>query len=83
MQTDSENSSNDLTSANSSGRRMWSFLTGLPMQMVALALASRIGLFTLAWYVSRMIPPQEDLGSPKALTVWGNWDTWHYVTIGV
>lgn len=57
------------------------FLSTLPMQMVALALFSRFVLFSLGWYVGRMIPPLENLGSPKALTVWGNWDTWHYVTI--
>lgn len=59
------------------------WLTGLPMQMVAFALISRLTLLALAWQVGRMIPAREELGSPRALTVWGNWDTWHYVTIGI
>lgn len=57
------------------------WLTSLPVQMVALAALTRVALFLLAWQAGRLIPPVGDMGSPKILTVWGNWDTWHYVTI--
>ena len=71
-------------SGEPSGRsRLFGFLLGLPMQMVALALFTRTLLIVLAWQAGRLVPPVEDLGSPKILTVWGNWDTWHYVTIAV
>lgn len=68
---------------SSASHRIGRLFASLPMQMVALALFTRVVLFSLAWYVSRMIPPREDLGDPKVLTVWGNWDTWHYVTIAL
>lgn len=83
MQGESETMVEAPSPQAASPSRIRQVLTGLPMQMVMLALASRVLLFALAWHVSRMIPPQEDLGSPKALNVWGNWDTWHYVTIGI
>jgi hypothetical protein len=59
------------------------FLTGLPMQMVALALFSRVVLIVLAVHMQRLIPLKTDMGSPSSLNVWGNFDTWHYVTIAV
>ncbi|MCO5215954.1 MAG: glycosyltransferase family 39 protein [Thermomicrobiales bacterium] len=62
-------------------RNLRRVLCDLPMQMVALAACTRLVLWMLAWHVGRLIPPVEDLGSPRSLTVWGNWDTWHYVTI--
>lgn len=62
---------------------MRAILTGLPMQMVVLAVVSRLVLFVLALHMKRLIPPRENLGSPGSLTMWGNWDTWHYITIAV
>lgn len=63
--------------------RARAFFTGLPMQMVGLAILSRVVLLVLALHMKRLIPTVQDLGSPGSLTVWGNWDTWHYVTIAV
>lgn len=83
MTTISENSSEGVRPEASLRHKILGVLTGLPMQMVALALASRIVLFALAWHMAKLIPTREELGSPKLLTMWGNWDTWHYVTIGV
>jgi hypothetical protein len=53
------------------------------MQMVALAFFSRVVLIVLAVHMQRLIPLKTDMGSPSSLTVWGNFDTWHYVTIAV
>lgn len=83
MATKLENIREESNTEVSSKERLLGILTGLPMQMVALALATRLLLFSLAWYVAKLIPTQEEMGSPKVLTMWGNWDTWHYVTIGV
>lgn len=83
MQTASEGTVENIDTAVRQENKLAAILTGLPMQMVLLAIGTRIVLFTLAWYVSRMIPPQENLGFPRFLTMWGNWDTWHYVTIGL
>ncbi len=59
------------------------FLISLPMQMVALAFVTRVVLVVLAMHMQRLIPIKRDMGSPTALTVWGNFDTWHYITIAV
>lgn len=64
------------------GRAM-AFLISLPMQMVALAFVTRVVLVVLAMHMQRLIPIKRDMGSPTALTVWGNFDTWHYITIAV
>lgn len=79
---DSVPAADALQKPNSRGK-LAAMLRSLPFQMVLLAIITRIALFSLAWHVGRLIPPVAEMGSPKVLNVWGNWDTWHYVTIGV